>query len=332
MRILLPLLAVACADKNDTGDPWGSGPDWSVFADQVGDGVLLSAWSAGPTMWAVGGGMGGDGPGVRLTIQGETLCSETLVEDRALRWIHGHNENDYYMVGERGTILHSVDGVVLREDVDTEATLYGVWVEADGQVFAVGGDIESDTGEIWTRTDGNWSLFANGLDGVAYNVWQSWIVGNNMAWYLAGDTPDDMISRPHGERLRTVRGANNEDVWAVGGDASAVVLRWHEGGWDEIETQGLAQPLMGIWTEEGKDVWVSGMNGSQGFWNEHAYTWQKPDVPLSSEHFHAVWEHEEQMYFLGGNMLASAAGPWYGTILRYGEQTATAQITDCSSQ
>ena len=330
MRLLFPLMLLACTDKSDTGEPIDSGPQWSVFADQVGDGMLLSAWSAGPTMLAVGGGLAGEGPGVRLTIQGETICAETLVDDRALWWIHGNSENDYYMVGDKGTILHSIDGVITREDVDTEATLYGVWVEADGQVFAVGGDISSDTGEIWTRIDGTWSLFAGGLEGVAFKVWQSWVVGNKMAWYLAGDTPDDMISRPPGERLLTVRGANNEDVWAVGGDASAVVLRWHEGAWEEIETQGLSQPLMGIWTAEDKDVWVSGMTGTQGYWNEHAYSWKIPDFPLSSEHFHAVWEHEEQMYFLGGNMMSST-GPWYGSILRFGEQTGSAQITDCAS-
>ena len=186
--LLFPLLLLACTDKDDTGTPIDDGPQWTVFADQVGEGMLLSAWSDGPKMIAVGGGMGGEGPGVRVTVQGDSLCAETLVEDRALWWIHGNSSDDYYMVGDQGTILHSEGGVITREDVDTEATLYGVWVEEDGQVFAVGGVVSTNTGEIWTRIDGEWSLFAGDLEGVAFKVWQSWVVGDHMAWYLAGDT------------------------------------------------------------------------------------------------------------------------------------------------
>jgi hypothetical protein len=323
----MPILVLACTDKDDTGTPV-TGPQWSVFAEQVGEGMLLSAWSDGADMIAVGGGMTGEGPGVRLTLRNGSLCAETLVEDRALWWVHGNEAGDYYMVGDQGTILHSVDGEITREDVDTEATLYGVWVESDGTVFAVGGDVDTDTGEIWTRVDGAWSLFAGGLEGVAFKVWQSWVVGNNMAWYLAGETAAEMVSRPPGERLLTVRGANNDDVWAVGGSSSAVVLHWHDGAWEDVDPTGLSLPLMGVWTDEGEDVWVSGMSGTQGYRNDHAYSWSIPDFPLSAEHFHAVWEHEDHVYFLGGNMMASA-GPWVGSILRYGEDTAAAEIVDC---
>jgi hypothetical protein len=326
-RLILPLFLLACTDKNDTGTVPVTGPEWSLFADQVGDGMLLSAWSDGPTMYAVGGGMGGTGPGVRLTIEGETICTETLVEDQALWWIHGNTSGDYYMVGDHGTILHSVDGTITREDVDTEATLYGVWVEEDGQVFAVGGDIATDTGEIWTRIDGTWSLFAGELEGVAFKVWQSWVVGDNMAWYLEGETAEEMVARPPGERLLTVRGASNDDVWAVGGDASAVVLHWVNGEWESVETAGLSLPLMGVWTDIDDDVWVSGMSGTQGFWNDHAFSWQIPDFPLSAEHFHAVWPHEDQIFFLGGNMMATEG--WYGSILRYGETQGLAEVSAC---
>ena len=326
-KVLMPLLIWGCTDKSDTGEI--ESPKWNVFADQIGEGMLLSAWSQDSRMLAVGGGMDGTGPGVRVIVDGDTVCTETLLEDRALWWIHGSTPDDYYMVGEQGTILHSVNGKIFREDVDTTATLYGVWADENGNVTAVGGDVSANTGEIWRRTEGEWSLFISELEGVAFKVWRNWVVGDRMAWYLAGDTADEMVARPPGERLLTVRGSSDDDVWAVGGSASAVVLHWHDGEWEDVSTSGLSLPLMGIWTDADEDIWVSGMSGTQGVSGDEIAEWTIPDFPVSAEHFHAVWKHEEDVFFLGGNMMASA-GPWYGSILHYGEPRNATQLTTCS--
>ena len=255
----------------------------------------------------------------------DALCWSEIVDDRALWWIHGPAEGEWYAVGELGAVVHSVDGELSREDVPTEATLYGVWA-GDGEVWAVGGTVATDEGEIWRKADGAWSLFAGGLPGVVFKVWKRWMVGNEAGWYRAGETAETLEARHPQERLLTVRGESEEDAWAVGGSFSSVVLRWREDAWEEQETAGLGQPLNGVWTAPGETVWVAGMSGSQAYLEDGA--WKIPDFPLTGEHYHAVWKHGDEALFLGGNLL-STAPPYHGIIGRHGPARGGLEVSEC---
>ena len=323
------LLSLACTGKEDTGDTRdtsATGPRWSVLADGVGEGVLLSAWTDGGEALMVGGGMAGDGPGVLARYDGSRVCTETLSEDRALWWIHGPVEGEWYAVGERGLVLHQVGGEIFDESIETEATFYGVWATED-VVFAVGGVVDTNLGQIWRREAGVWSLFLDNIDGVVFKVWRGWFVGNEWAAFLDGESSEDLSVHLPGHRLLTVRGPSEDEVWAVGGSASAVVLHWDQGAWQTLGTQGLSLPLNGIWTAEGEQVWVAGMSGTQGYGPGDG-SWHIPDFPVTAEHFHAVWKHGEEMLFLGGNLMSSQ-GPYYGTIGRYGPDSDSLDSEDC---
>ena len=136
MRMMMLLLAGCTATKDGGGDTsgvrgdigGGEGP-WSVVAEAVPGGVLLSAWSDGDTLRMVGGDLGG-GTGLMVRWDGSTLCYESDIADRALWWIHGPEAGEWVAVGEGGTVLHSVDGERTRIDAPTDATFYGAW--ADG--------------------------------------------------------------------------------------------------------------------------------------------------------------------------------------------------------
>ena len=128
-----------------------------------------------------------------------------------------------------------------------------------------------------------------------------------------------------------MRGAHNDDVWAVGGANAAAVLHWHDGAWETIDTTGLSNPLMGVWTDMDEDVWVAGLSGTVGYRNAHAYSWRTPTTQLDPAHYRSVWKHEDEIYFLGGNLL-DTEGPWTGSILRYGTTPGLAQIVDCEAR
>ena len=126
----------------------------------------------------------------------------------------------------------------------------------------------------------------------------------------------------------TVRGQSAQDMWAVGGQFSARVLQWDGSDWNAQNTAGLSLPLNGIWTAPNETIWVAGMSGTQGFLNDDN-TWEIPDFPLTSDHFHAVWRHQDETLFIGGNFL-STSPPYRGTIVRYGPEKDQPTIEMCT--
>ena len=76
-------LISSCGKGDDTGETSSA---WSILADEVGEGVLLSAWSNGDEVMMVGGGMDGDGPGVIAHYNPDlgTICTETAADDGAI--------------------------------------------------------------------------------------------------------------------------------------------------------------------------------------------------------------------------------------------------------
>ncbi len=305
------------------GDDTGSSSSpWSILADNVGKGVLLSAWSNGPEVIMVGGEMGG-GPGMLVRYDGTTLCTEDAVTDRALWWIHGDREGEWYAVGEAGTALHVVDGTRTRIDIPTQAHLYGVWATEE-QVIAVGGDPIAGTGEVWEyQGDGDWIALATDLPGTVFKIWDKWVVGVDVLYEL---NPPDLTAHTPMGRLLTTRGRAEDDVWAVGGLTSSLVAHWDGLEWTEQDSTGVGQPLNGVWTEEGEDVWVAGNFGTMAAWD--GTQWQMPDFPLTSEHFHAVWGHNDEVLWMGGNLFSSS-GSNYGTIARYGPSSTPMEPVPC---
>jgi len=321
---VIGLVLLACVDKpTDTEsaapDTQVEGPVWELVGETLDGGVLVGAWSAGSELLMVGGWLY-DGPGTVMRFDGASLCHEA-VADQALWWIHGAAADDYYAVGEGGTVLHFTGGAWVDESVDTSSTLYGVWDEG-GTTWAVGGNPGSGLGEIWKRSGGVWALERGQIKGTVFKVWDGWFVGAEVGFRLDGDT---LVEDDPGFHALTVRGGDGV-TWAVGGTQTSEVMAHDGTGWADVDTTGLGQPLMGIWTDDGQDVWVSGAYGTSAWLR--GGSWSFPDWPLTSNALHAVWEHEGAMWFVGGN-LSTASRDYHGTIVRYGEPLGELSVGPC---
>ncbi len=317
----------ACKDKGGTSPrPTNSGPDtaatatFSLLADEVGDGVLLSGWSDGDEARMVGGALAA-GPGMMVRYDQLTLCVESGITEQALWWIHGSAPGAWTAVGVAGTVIQERDGVRTRIDAPTDATLYGVWDTGDTLIVG-GGDVDANTGEVWRWQDETWTALATDLPGVVFKVWEDWLVGVELTYQLEGDI---LVDRGAAGRLLTVRGRATDDVWAVGGVGNALVTHWDGSAWSEIDAAGIGQPLNGIWTVPDEDVWVTGNFGTMAVWD--GAIWTMPDWPLTSHHFHGVWRHLDEVLFVGGNLFSQTDN--FATIGRYSTQDEPLEPVPC---
>lgn len=333
MRIagLCLVVLAACAAKDDHSTKSGGdtgqlngGPEdpWTLVSDNIAGGVLLSAWSDGDQLHVVGGDLGG-GPGVMLHGDANQLCVEDSVTDRALWWIHGDQSGRWMAVGEAGIVLSEEDGVRSRMDIPTEATLFGVWMD-EGVTWATGGRVGAgrNSGEIWRHDGESWEAIATDLPNVLFKVWNNWFVGQDIAYFWNGV---ELEQYSIDGRLLTIRGASQTDAWAVGGLVGALVLHFDGTEFTEVNTDGLGQAINGVYTAPGEDVWIGGNYGVTARWNGAG--WDQPDLPLTSDHLHAVWRHNDATWWFGGDLFS--VGDNHGTIVRHSDDGRVPEIVDC---
>jgi len=318
-----------CKDKapvDDTG-PSNDGLLYELVGDDFDHGVLLAAWEDGDRLRVVGGSLGG-GVGHQVTIRDSgSVCQEGVLVDQAQWWIHGAEpgSQQYYTVGEQGSIYSWNDRTPTDESVDSEATFYGVY--DDGTVvWAVGGDPATGLGEVWARGPSGWELQASEIPGILYKVWDGWIVGDQQALRMVGG---ELEATEADTKLLTVRGRDaGDDVWAVGGTSGAEVRHWSGSAWEEVGTDLLGVPLSGVWTAPEHDVYVAGSFGTMARLPPDSTEWQMPDLPLTSDDFHAVYPFGDEIWYVGGNLLTSGTD-YHGTIAREGETLMELELDGC---
>lgn len=313
--MILAMTLLGCGSAlRDSGTPEAP-PYASVVVDAQDGGVLLAAWSAGDDVLMVGGDWTSNQGLIVRWSGGNAVCTDPEPIDQVLWWVHGRSPDDWYAVGEKGTIVHEVGGIRIREDVPTEATLFGVF--DDGvDVWAVGGNVFGDgSGEIWRKQGANWELF-DVTPGLLFKVWNGWFVG---ADYAAQKVGEELVERPlpNGERILTVRGASDTDLWIVGGLTTPVLMHWNNDAWvsEAIEPICGSRELMGVWTAPDEDVYISGESGTTAQFD--GAEWTCDSFPVSSDAFHAVWKHNDDVFWVGGNI--SSSGPYHYTIARLGD-------------
>jgi hypothetical protein len=207
-----------------------------------------------------GGGGGGGG------------CPEAPVVTASLAGVFSVAEDDVWVVGGGGTILH-YDGCWTVEASPTTADLLGVWATSGGEVWAVG-----DPAGILHRAAGAWTVMPLPVTGPSTAVWGA---APDQVWALAGT--NDIVHWDgaawavvsHSENdLTALSGRAADDVYAVGsgkepdGDYASIIRHWDGANWTEgftcnpegsrFASGGFVTFLRDVWAAPGMSVWAAG--------------------------------------------------------------------------
>ncbi len=251
---------------------------WEVaFEADESLGALFSVWGPNAAVvYAVGGQQGEAGlsTGTMLVRSANAWASVALPDATPkLNWIHGA-QTLRVAVGERGAILmrDGDDAATpwVTQSCATVLPLWGTWVGASDDVWAVGGD-GFDRPPVLCHYDGlewtNVELPELSIDAKAlFKVFglasdDVWAVGDaglllhydGTAWeQVVVDTPADLIS---------LWGNGPDELLAVGGRANGVLARYDGAAWT-IEALAEAPGLNGVWMDGGGEAHVVGIGGT----------------------------------------------------------------------
>lgn len=315
MLVIAACLALgACPDDPAEDEGW-------VPAFDVGDaGWLLTVW--GPShddLWAGGGTVDGGA----LFHRDDTGWSPAELPDSTplINWIHGLGASDITAVGDAGTVLR-FDGTAWSPEVSgTEQNLWGVFVIAPNDRWAVGGNgraagdavVLHDDGSGWApvpvpelerpRVNAFFKVWAAAPDDVV-------IVGQRGA-ILRWD--GSQLSEEHGgvgEDLISLWGTGKDHIVAVGGRSNGVITVWNGSGWTGRDLAPLPG-LNGIWLHDTATAHVAGLDGTLARVDlgSSSYELEPSDTRTT---FHSIFgDSDGHLTAVGGN-LEAVSPPWFG--------------------
>jgi len=268
-------------------------------------------------VWMVGAD---DGSGA-LVLHGNGLdWARQDVGARAdLWWVQALPGGSVYLAGSAGTVIERRGGEWLRMQTPplAEATVFGVWSPAEGDVYAVG-SAQGSGGFLWHYDGSSWRelplppglpLGERANPPSLFKVWGAsasdvWVVGDRGVVLrgnaLAGFRSIDSGSQQ--ERLFTVHGAAGR-VAMVGGSANGWALEAQGEQLLTISPPGAA-PLQGVCVSERGDVWAVGVAGNVYARDAGAAEWRDVFTHHPVQSLHAVWiDPGGGIWAVGGNVL-----------------------------
>ncbi len=264
-------LAACGADREER-----SAASWELVFEDL-DPALLSVWGDGADdVWVVGSDAG-DGPEV-LHFDGNAWDRLATGESGNLWWVAG-DEDAIWMVGEDGLILRHEPGTGSFEAMtppETGVVLFGILPLAPDDVWAVGGDVVENRGVIWHYDGAAWTEDTDAKTlaaeaGALFKVWgQSsddlFVVGIDGAGLRRTSSGWETTPIPTDRSLFTVHGSG-DDVVAVGGNVSGLIVEWDGNAWVDVSPAAVPQ-LNGVYVEPSGRATAVGIEGS--IWRREA--------------------------------------------------------------
>ena len=322
--IVAGLLVGACREPE-------APPVWEIASDLGEDvGALFSVWGTSPEdLRAVGGqieGLGDPGVGAMLLRTRNDWEPVTLPPDTpVLNWIHGAGGTTW-SVGNAGAAIRSDDGGAswTRIDAPVDVPLWGVFVLAPDDVWAVGGDaFDSDgigvivhfIGGAWAEVpmpaldrdspalfkvwaSGGSDVHAVGMDGVILHY-------DGSGWaQVPSDTRADLIS---------LWGTGPDEIVAVGGSDIGTIVRYDGATWTSAMVPAIFG-LNGVWLDADGDAVLAGNQGSLADLPAGSLEPTVLDTPPLFDALHAAFGFDTgQRYSVGGTFLGTP--PWTGIVM-----------------
>lgn len=325
------LLLLSCAGCPTEPEPTPALPTatWHVAHETSTDeGAFLSVWGDSPAdVWAVGGQVariGDAGAGLAYRRRdGAWSRAELPAGAPLLNWVHGH-EDELWIVGNAGAAFrHTSEGWV-SSLTGVDVPLWGCWVVAKSDVWAVGGDAFDPEGQpVIVHWDGTtWEAQALPvLDRPASALFKVWAAAADDVWAV-GDAGVILhhdgaawaqVSSGTGNDLISLWGRGPHDVLAVGGRSIGTLARWDGSTWTTQDI-GEVAGINGVWMHASGDAAIAGNIGALGVVRGPGFVLEREDVDAGLQVLHGVLGFEDgSRVAVGGSLDRSP--PYTGLIV-----------------
>jgi hypothetical protein len=231
------------------------------------DAWMMSGWGPGDgSLWVVGGGLT-DGRIFRQDASGWQAVDHGIDVD-LLNWVHGSGPSDVFAAGNDGQILHYDGSTWTAQATPVTAPVWGLWVEAPDDAWAVGGNVFPGEPPFVLRYDG--------------------------ATWTKQDIP--AFDRPGVNALFKVWGSGPDDIYAVGQNGAG--LHWDGTEFTELGF-GISQDLIGIWGTGPDDIMIVGGRGTAEMTHFDGDTWTKA-APSALPGLNGVWMRRPDVAYAVG--------------------------------
>lgn len=320
----LALLLAACpppADDDDTvqpEDPW--------VAEQTDlDAAALSIWGNDSSdVWVAGAeDLDNDADEVPLLLHRDGGTWEQLDtgEWGQAWWVVGDDDEVIWIVGSHGLIVRHdrAAGSFTRVATNTEATLFGAWVDPSGTLYAVGGVVDDpEDGPVLLLVDGDVASEVTGLPpeiSTAENFFKVWGSAEDDIWVISdrgtvlhfdGSTWGRSLL-PDAPRLVTIHGSAADDLVVVGGAARATMFSSDGLEWED-SSPASGSSLNGVFLRPGGAGFAAGFDNFMMERSDGVWTTVEGSLQINS-HWHGVWLDEGGApWVVGGNILRLSGG------------------------
>lgn len=282
------LLLLACRPTPYDTDT--APPQWTPIASGLSGALLSVPARSHEHLYLLGADSGGTPMGFYL--EGDDWWELPSLSAGDLWWGFEWGEQ-LWVVGDGGRVIQLENNLLVGETIlDAGTILFGIWGTSPSDLYAVGSD---GIPRMWHFDGGDWSavlLPEEAAEHTAlFKVWgrsptEVWAIGaGGLALRLIGDHWE-VSETPTTDSLFTLHG-NREQLYAVGGASSGVILRWEDGWVDESPPD--AAQLNGVYVRsQGCDPIAVGLYGA--VWWRQDGIWQADPQPTNTTlGLHAAW-------------------------------------------
>ncbi len=299
-------------------------PEWqAVFEDLPG--ALLRVFGQDGVVYAIGADGDGRGPLV-LRFDGASWRRLATGATGDLWWGTVLGADRVRMVGEAGLVVDYVPSADRFEILPkpTDSTLFGVWGASENDVWYVGGLPALSSGVILrgdsvstrpfepqpTETSSATMFKAHGFS--SSDVFVVGQRGTALRFDGQRFAPTEVEPKLP---LISVHGTAPDALYAVGGGASGLIVRYDGEKWaDETPTE--TPQLSGVWAVDRETAFAAGFNGR--IYRRSAGVWSEEAGPIPTyEDLHGVYVDPEGAIWAVGGRLATDP-PTKGVLVRYG--------------
>ena len=235
------------------------GSNWSSIEMENGNGLNALWGSAADDIWGVGNSVD-DNKIFHYDGNMWKRVSDSIT-DRELYAIWANSDDDVWVGGSAGTILHRDEFGWSKVESGKIAIVEAMWGSGPNDVFAVGRASPNGVNALhWNGID--WTEVDTGTDTLLSDIWglssnAIWVVGDGTVLHWDGVTWSDMDPRTPSVSLQGVWASASDDLWVVG--EYATILRWDGTTWSTFDMNlGSGTWIFGVWGSGPNDVLAVG--------------------------------------------------------------------------